>query len=120
MLTNSAMANQDIIYSHVLNNPSLLPGLFAYKDVAGIARIILKSTLPGVDYAVLKFLQEYCVPSDAFKDAAFFIGDPRKYENLTALKKSWLFVIKGDSQDDKKWRKLNQLPVAVRLLVSAR
>lgn len=86
-------ANQDKIFDYLIKNHRHFSQSFAYEDVMNFARIVLQATQAGKEYATLKFLQKYCVANDGENKATFFKGDPRKYGNLSGVKKNWIFSL---------------------------
>lgn len=95
------MTNHDKIYEYIKSNPVSITNVFTYQCVMTIAKITCKATASGLDYASLKFLQKYCASDDDIRDAKayfFVIKDPRKYERLADLKKTWKFSLQHKYQ----------------------
>jgi hypothetical protein len=69
--------------------------IFTYETIKDIADKHL--TCPGGKYyACLKFLQEFCNPTNVSKELASNFkngGDPRKFNQLNVVKKDWKFAM---------------------------
>ena len=89
------MSNHELLYLNLNNQPKLLKDCndFGYEELLKVAKHKIKATQAGVEYASLKFLQQYCVIKSAMCGDLFFAGDPRDYKQLSALKSSYRFSL---------------------------
>lgn len=90
--------NHEIIFEHINNSPIFSAKKFSYKSVIAVAKDILQASQSGLEYATLKFLQQYCITDEETNRVGFFAGDPRKYRYKPELKKNWEFSLKHGNQ----------------------
>lgn len=99
------MTNQEKILNFINKGSMLLPDEFNFRDVRNVANKINENliegqkatTFSGLDYATLRFLQQYCeCRSTGFNWQDFLNDDPRKYKKLAELKGEGLFTLKTE------------------------
>jgi hypothetical protein len=121
------MTNQEKIFGLINNNPNLLPTQFKYIDVRrvadqineGLPEVQKPTTFAGLDYATLRFLQQYCESTTKDFDWQDFIeGDPRKYTNLADVKEVGVFTLKTEFTNKNSSRKKasNEIEESLKLI----
>jgi len=93
------MANQDDIYIYFQRQSGASEKEFGYKEVFAIAKNIIRATPGGLDYACLRFLQQYCVSDNDVGAAFISIRDPRKCGSVADLRKAWRFSLKNENHE---------------------